>query len=184
MSSIHATKVLGLTSGSSLDGVNASIIITDGIDVYENIKTFDIPYDDNLREALRHMQKNFTKMNDDEKIRIEKSLTDFHIGIAREIICDYGDVDLIGFSGHIICHKPAEHILYQIGNEQQMADELGIKVIGKFRNADILAGGQGAPLSPIYHLSLVQKIAKPLVVVDIGGISSITFVGENGELIA
>ena len=85
MSSIHATKVLGLTSGSSLDGVNASIITTDGIDVFERIKTFDIPYDDNLREALRHMQKNHLKMNDDEKLRIERSLTDFHIGVAREI---------------------------------------------------------------------------------------------------
>lgn len=184
MSSIHATKVLGLTSGSSLDGVNASIIITDGVDIFEIVKNFDVPYDDNLREALRHMQKNFAKMNDDEKVRIEKSLTDFHIGVAREILCEYEGIDLIGFSGHIICHKPSEHILYQIGNEQQIADELGIKVVGKFRNADILSGGQGAPLSPIYHISLVQNIEKPLAVVDIGGISSITFVGQNGELMA
>ena len=184
MSSIHAIKVLGLTSGSSLDGVNASIIVTDGVDVFEKVKTFDIPYDDNLREALRHMQKNFAKMNDDEKVRIEKSLTDFHIGIAREILYDYSGIELIGFSGHIICHKPSEHILYQIGNEQKIADELGVKVIGRFRNADILAGGQGAPLSPIYHASMVQNIEKPLVIVDIGGISSITFVGQNGELIA
>lgn len=184
MSSVHATKVLGLTSGSSLDGVNASIIITDGVDVFETVKTFDIPYDDNLREALRHMQKNYVKMNDDEKIRIENSLTDFHIGVAREIMYDYEGIDLIGFSGHIICHKPSEHILYQIGLEQKMADELGIKVVGKFRNADILAGGQGAPLSPIYHASITQNMEKPLAIVDIGGISSITFVGQNGELVA
>lgn len=184
MSSIHATKVLGLTSGSSLDGVNAAIIVTDGVDVYERVKTFDIPYDDNLREALRHMQKNHIKMNDDEKLRIENSLTDFHIGIAREIMCDYDDINLIGFSGHIICHKPSEHILYQIGDAQKMADELKVKVISKFRNADILAGGQGAPLSPIYHISIAQNLEKPLVIVDIGGISSITFVGQNGELMA
>ena len=184
MSSIHATKVLGLTSGSSLDGVNASIIVTDGVDIFEKVKTFDIPYDDNLREALRHMQKNFTKMNDDEKVRIEKSLTDFHIGIAREILYDYPGIELIGFSGHIICHKPSEHILYQIGDEQKMANELNIKVVGKFRNADILSGGQGAPLSPIYHVSLVQDMEKPLAIVDIGGLSSITFVGQNGEIMA
>ena len=184
MSSIHATKVLGLTSGSSLDGVNASIIVTDGVDVFERIKSFDIPYDDNLREALRHMHKNHLRMNDDEKLRIEQSLTDFHIGIAREIMYDYEGIDLIGFSGHIICHKPAEHILYQIGDAQKMADELGVKVVSKFRNADILDGGQGAPLSPIYHISIAQNLKKPLVIVDIGGISSITFVGQNGELMA
>ena len=184
MSSIHVTKVLGLTSGSSLDGVNASIITTDGVDVFERIKTFDIPYDDNLREALRHMQKNFLKMNSDEKIRIEKSLTDFHIGIAREIMYDYSGINLIGFSGHIICHKPAEHILYQIGDAQRMADELNIRVVSKFRDADILAGGQGAPLSAIYHSAITQNLKKPLVIVDIGGISSITFIGQNGELMA
>ena len=69
MYSIHTSKILGLTSGSSMDGINAAIITTDGVDVFEFGKCFDIPYDDNLREALRHMQKNFASMNDDEKIR-------------------------------------------------------------------------------------------------------------------
>ena len=59
MNSIHTLKVLGMTSGSSLDGINAAIITTDGVDVFDFGKTFDIPYDDNLREALRHMQNNF-----------------------------------------------------------------------------------------------------------------------------
>ena len=184
MNSIHTSKVLGMTSGSSLDGINAAIITTDGIDVFEFGKTFDIPYDDNLREALRHMQKNFALMDDDEKTRIEKSLTEFHIGAAREILSDHEGIDLIGFAGHVICHKPNEHILYQIGDAQKMANDLGIKVVGKFRNADILAGGQGAPLSAIYHVALMQNDEKPLVVIDIGGISSLTFVGQNGELLA
>ena len=184
MSLVHTTKVLGLSSGSSLDGINAAIIITDGVDVFERVKSFDIPYDDNLREALRHMQKNFAKMNEEEKNRIANSLTDFHIGAAREIIADYGQVDLIGFSGHIICHKPTEHILYQIGDGQRMANELAIKTVSKFRNADILAGGQGAPLSAIYHAAMMQNEEKPIVVVDIGGLSSITFIGQNGELAA
>jgi len=184
MSSVHTVKVLGFSSGSSLDGVNAAIITTDGVDVFERIKTLDIPYDDNLREALRHMQKNFAKMTDEEKNRIANSLTDFHIGVAREIITDYGPIDLIGFSGHVICHKPAEHILYQIGDGQKMADELGVRTISKFRNADILAGGQGAPLSAIYHAAMLQNEEKPVVVVDIGGLSSITFIGSNGELMA
>ena len=184
MNSIHSHKVLGLTSGSALDGINAAIITTDGVDIFEQIKNFDIPYDDNLREALRYMQHHFATMSDDEKVRIENALTDFHIGAVREILSDYENIDLIGFGGHIICHKPNEHILYQIGDAQKMADETGIKVVGKFRNADILAGGQGAPLSAIYHVALAQKIYKPLVFVDVGGLSSITFIGQNGELIA
>jgi anhydro-N-acetylmuramic acid kinase len=184
MNSMCALKVLGLASGSSLDGINAAILTTDGVDVFETGKSFDIPYDDNLREALRHMQKHFMAMNDDEKLRIEKSLTDFHIGAAREIIGDYDGIQLIAWSGHIICHKPNEHILYQIGDCQSMADELGLRVVGKFRQADILAGGQGAPLAAIYHAALTQHEPKPLVLVDIGGVCAVTFIGYNGELTA
>ncbi len=184
MDSIHTLRVLGMVSGSSLAGVNAAIITTDGVDVFEFVKTFEIPYDDNLREALRHMRKNFALMNEDEKIRIENAVTEFHIAAAREIICDWGNIDLIGFSGHIICHKPNEHILYQIGNAQKIADDLKVKVVSKFRDADILAGGQGAPLSAIYHASLAQKMDKPVVFVDIGGLTSLTFIGQNGEIFA
>ena len=184
MNLIRTYKVLGMTSGSALDGINAAIITTDGVDVFEFGKTFDIPYDDNLRESLRHMHNHFTAMNDDEKIRIENALTEFHIGAAREIITDYPDISLLGFGGHIICHKPKEHILYQIGDAQKIADALKITVVGKFRNADILAGGQGAPLSAVYHNALAQNLDKPLAFVDIGGLVAVTFIGQNGEMAA
>ncbi len=184
MNSVHTHCVLGLASGSSLDGINASILTTDGVDIFDIGKTFDIPYDDNLREALRHMHRHFVNMNDDEKCRIENAVTEFHIGAAREILCDYEGIDLIGLGGHVICHKPKEHILYQIGDGQKMADDLGVTVVGKFRHADILAGGQGAPLSAIYHAALMQKMDKPIVVIDVGGVTSLTFIGQNGELIA
>lgn len=184
MNSIGAYKVLGLASGSSLDGVNASIITTDGIDIFSYGRTFDIPYDENMRESLRHMQKNFVSMNDDEKLRIENALTEFHIAAAREIMFDVEGINLIGFGGHVICHKPKEHILYQIGDGQKMANALNVKVVSKFRDADILAGGQGAPLAAIYHGALAQKMEKPIVFVDIGGISSLTWIGQNGEMIA
>ena len=184
MNSLQTATVLGLTSGSALDGINAAIIKTDGVDVFEFGQTFDIPYDDSLREALRHIQRHFTEMSEEEKQRIEKSFTDFHIAAAREIIIENPSVSLVGFGGHVVCHKPLEHILYQLGLLQNMADELNIKVVGKFRHADILAGGQGAPLAPVYHAALAQKIEKPLAFVDIGGLSALTFIGENGELIA
>ena len=184
MNSIHTATVLGLTSGSSLDGVNAAVLTTDGVDVFEFGKTFDIPYDDNLREALRHMHKNYAAMDDEEKNRIENELTDFHIAAAQEILSDIPDISLIGFSGHVIAHCSREHLLYQIGDNQKMADALQRTVVGKFRNADIFAGGQGAPLSAVYHAALTQNEPKPLVVVDVGGLSTVTFIGENGELTA
>ena len=123
-------------------------------------------------------------MNDDEKLRIENALTEFHIAAAREIMFDVEGINLIGFGGHVVCHKPKEHILYQIGDGQKMADALQVKVVSKFRDADILAGGQGAPLAAIYHGALAQKMEKPIVFVDIGGISSLTWIGQNGEMIA
>ena len=182
MSQLQTFKVLGLSSGSELEGLNAAVITTDGVDVFDFGPTFELPFDEDMRDDLRKLHQNFTILSDVEKDRVADKFTSVCMAFAKEILSQDDSINLIGFGGHIICHKPSEHILYQIGDNARMAKECSIDVVGNFRNADILAGGQGAPLSAIYHAAISQNIAKPLAWIDIGGISALTIIGPNGEM--
>lgn len=184
MSQLQTFKTLGLASGSELDSLRAAIITTDGVDVFEQGNVYDFPFDEELRDILKSAHKNFAHISDETKQDVDNKFTDFCIYSIKEILGDVTNINLIGLGGHIICHKPQEHILCQIGDWHRIAKETNIKTVGNFRASDILAGGLGAPLSAIYHAALSQQIEKPLVWVDIGGISSLTYIGQNGELIA
>lgn len=185
MDTLHARRVLGLISGSSLDGINAAVISTDGIDVFDFGPILDIPYDDELREKLRYFHKNYKNATPEEKQILEAELTRVHAAVVNDIINSYDEkIDLIGFHGHTIAHNPAEHFIYHLGDAQSLANTTGIKTVSRFRQADILSGGQGAPLSAVYHQALSADIEKPVAFVDIGGLASITWIGSNGELTA
>lgn len=184
MSQLQTFKSLGLASGSELDSLHAAIITTDGVDVFEQNNVFDFPYDEEVRDILRTTHENFKNINDEARQKADDKFTDFCICAINEILEDVPDINLIGLGGHIICHNPQEHFLYQIGDWHKIAKETHIKTVGNFRAADILAGGLGAPLAAIYHAALSQQIEKPLVWVDIGGVSALTYIGQNGELMA
>lgn len=185
MDLLRAKRALGLISGSSLDGVNAAVISTDGVDVFEFGPVLDVPFDDELREKLRRFHRYYREAGETEKNLLETELTQFHAAIVREMIEDYGEkIDIIGFHGHTIAHNPSEHFISHLGSGQLLADLTGIKTVSRFRQADILAGGQGAPLSAVYHQALTHDLEKPVAVVDIGGISSLTWIGSNGEMMA
>lgn len=185
METLQTQKVLGLISGSSLDGVNAAVISADGVDVFDKGMILDVPYDDELREKLRWLHRNYTNATEQEKLSIEEEVTIFHANIVRDITENYNqNIDLIGFHGHTIFHNPNEHYIYHIGNGQMLADLTGIKTVSRFRQADILSGGLGAPLSGVYHQALVADMDKPVAIVDVGGISTLTWVGINGEMLS
>ncbi|MBR2033804.1 MAG: anhydro-N-acetylmuramic acid kinase, partial [Alphaproteobacteria bacterium] len=92
--------------------------------------------------------------------------------------------EFLRIHGHTIAHNPAEHFIYHLGDAQSLANTTGVKIVSRFRQADILSGGQGAPLSAVYHQALSADIEKPVAFVDIGGLASITWIGSNGELMA
>lgn len=187
MDMIKKIKALGLMSGSSLDGIAAAVITTDGVDVYEMGRSIIIPYEDELRERLQAIlgKKPDTPELVAEFKSIEIELTKAHASAAQEVI-DYieSPVDIIGFHGHTILHDPKNHYTCQLGDGQLLADLTQTKVVNRFSNADILAGGQGDPLVAVYHAALVNDFAKPIAVINIGGITDLTWVGDNGELIA
>ncbi|MGH7112591.1 MAG: anhydro-N-acetylmuramic acid kinase, partial [Stellaceae bacterium] len=93
-------------------------------------------------------------------------------------------IDLVGFHGHTILHRPAERRTWQIGDGARLAQFVGIDVVGDFRTADVAAGGEGAPLAPLYHAALAASLAKPLAVLNIGGVANLTWIGREGAVIA
>ena len=181
---------LGLMSGTSMDGVDASIIRSDGENNYEPVFNKYFQYDEviyydllNLRDkinSIKDLTTNSYQINE-----IERKITLFHAKISKEIIMNAGiDVDLVGFHGQTIFHNAQEKISKQIGDGNLLSNLLKKNVVYNFRENDILNGGQGAPLAPIFHNLLVNQnqIERPACVLNIGGIANITLVvSKNNE---
>ncbi len=176
-------QVIGLMSGTSLDGVDAALIETDGVRVAGFGPSLTIPYAAPLRTALRSLLDRASDIDatDPELQRLERCLTDVHVtavnalGVAAE---------LIGFHGQTILHRPRERRSWQIGDAARLARETGIPVAFDFRSADVAAGGEGAPLVPAYHAALAAGLARPLAVLNLGGVANLTLIGTGEALLA
>jgi anhydro-N-acetylmuramic acid kinase len=182
---------LGLMSGTSIDGIDASIIKSDGEQFIEVIDEVYLTYNRKLRSKLRKFIKlcfsrdQFYNLNKERK-EIEKEITLFHAKVCKKIIKKNKKlkIDLIGFPGQTILHKPKEGYSIQIGDAQLLSKLTRTKVISNFRENDILNGGQGAPLAPLYHRAILKKISSnfPLGIINIGGISNITFIENKNKI--
>ena len=181
MEALKSQNALGLMSGSSLEGVRAALIRTDGVDVFAVEKSLEYPYDENLVEDLRRLHFRPEEISVDQKKDIERRFTDFNLDIVKEIHTEH-EIDIVGFHGHTLLHKPSAGLIEQLGDAKYLAASCGLKVVSRFRYADIAGGGQGAPLSPIYHMALAAKLPKPAVFLNIGGLASLTWIGNNGEM--
>jgi anhydro-N-acetylmuramic acid kinase len=181
---------LGLMSGTSMDGVDASIIRSDGENNYEPIFDKYFEYDEVIYSDLLHLRdkinsKKDLTTNSYQINELERKITLFHAKISKEIIKISGkDVDLVGFHGQTIFHNAQEKISKQIGDGNLLSSLLKKDVVNNFRENDILNGGQGAPLASIFHNLLVNQnqIEKPACVLNVGGITNITLVvSKNNE---
>ena len=177
---------IGLMSGTSMDGVDASLIRSNGIDEFTKILDEYHEYDSNLHECLIDLRNVILNFEDLEKYsskinEIEREITIFHGKIINQISLKYDDkIDLIGFHGQTIYHNPEKKITKQLGDGKLLSQLIKKKVIFDFRQEDIKNNGQGAPLTPIFH-NLVSKyinkqnqIQFPIGFINIGGISNIT----------
>tara|TARA_B100000427_G_scaffold201949_1_gene167826 strand:- start:15 stop:1112 length:1098 start_codon:yes stop_codon:yes gene_type:complete len=174
---------LGLMSGTSLDGIDASIILSDGEEKVEIIENQFVSYPNQFRENLRNYIKNIYSKDDilkskDEYFKIERDLTLLHSQISSKIIeKNNHKIDLIGFHGHTVIHRPKLKYSIQMGDPNLLSQLLKSKIIFNFRKKDIYDGGDGAPLAPVYHKSLIKKlhINEPVLFLNIGGISNYTY---------
>ena len=178
---------LGLMSGTSMDGIDASIIRSDGENEYES--TFDefFEYDQALYKDLVNLRNKINSANDiivnSELVsEIERKITLYHAEICNKIINKSNhEVDLIGFHGQTIFHDASQKISKQLGDGSLLSNLLKKDVIYNFRANDIANGGQGAPLAPIFHNLIINKnkIELPVFILNIGGIANITIITSN-----
>jgi anhydro-N-acetylmuramic acid kinase len=176
-------RTIGLMSGTSLDGVDAAWLETDGERVGRVGPRLTLPYDDDFRRALRRILDVAPTLAEDDPSLAEvvSRLTEHH---ARAVESLGETADLIGFHGQTILHQPALRRTWQIGDAGLLARLTGTPVACDFRLADVAAGGQGAPLAPAYHAALAADLPRPLAVLNIGGVSNVTWLGEHGEIVA
>lgn len=181
-------KAIGMMSGTSLDGVDAALIETDGVDVRRSEHSVFVAYDAALRERMRACFGNRTPTNSEQVVADD--LTDAHVNAVNMLLEKTGmaaaDIGVIGFHGQTVFHEPAAGITRQIGTPYMLAEKTGIPVVADFRLADVAAGGEGAPLAPVYHAALMKSagVDMPVAVLNIGGVSNVTWIGPDGDLLA
>lgn len=190
---------LGLMSGTSLDGVDAAFLETDGQQIHRFGPSLCLDYTDAERQTLQHttqealtwqfqgaQPKSFKAAEiiiHEAHLRAVKQLCEAHPIWAK-------DLSLIGFHGQTVLHRSPKGSVrgrtLQLGDGQTLAKALGVPVCYDFRTADVEAGGQGAPLAPIYHQALIasSKLSLPTAVLNIGGVGNVTLMTEKGRIIA
>ena len=182
---------IGLMSGTSMDGVDLSVIKSDGNDQFSSIYDTYKEFDDGLYSqliSLRDKISDFTDLNVHSKEinDVEKKFTLFNGNLINEVIREINeDIDLIGFHGQTVFHDPKIQISKQLGDGRLLSSLFKKIVINNFRQNDLNHGGQGAPLTPIFH-SLISKIIQknfklklPINIINIGGITNITQIKED-----
>ena len=169
-------RVLGAMSGTSLDGVDAAVIETDGVTVFEFGDSAYRPYSAaeqaSLRAALGHW--------DGPLVDVAAQIVET---AHAELLGTFTDIDLIGFHGQTLAHDPQGRGTLQVGDGAWLAQTLGKPVVWDFRSADVRFGGQGAPLAPFYHFALAKYIGAiaPLAMLNLGGVGNITWINPAAD---
>jgi anhydro-N-acetylmuramic acid kinase len=184
-------RAIGLMSGTSLDGIDVAYLETDGERVVKRGPSKTYAYPNGLQDLLRYAIADAVSITErlqrpGRTAEAEAAITFLHLMAAESFCKQHGlsdsNVDVIGFHGQTILHKPEAQLTVQLGLGQEWANDLKIPVVYDMRAADVAAGGQGAPLVPIYHAALTPM--QPCAFVNIGGVANVTFIGSAGELLA
>ncbi|KIZ42808.1 MULTISPECIES: anhydro-N-acetylmuramic acid kinase [Rhodopseudomonas] len=186
---------IGLMSGTSLDGVDVALIRTDGKRVASLGPSGYRAYSETERDLLRQALADAVDLPRREARpgslgEAERAVTLAHAEAVAAFTAQHRiareDIDIVGFHGQTVLHRPAQKLTVQIGDAAALAKAIRIPVMHDFRAADVAAGGQGAPLVPVYHRALAQALDRdgPIAVVNIGGVSNITYIDGADSLIA
>ena len=175
-----------MMSGTSFDGVDIALIETDGHYISAFGPTGYRPYTDAERALLRQALADAVQLDDRFSrpgilAEAEALVTRTHAETVEQFIADNGidlrDIAVVGFHGQTVLHRPQKQLTVQIGDPQELAERIGVPVAYDFRGADVAAGGQGAPLVPIYHCALVSSLEgpEPVAVLNVGGVANVTY---------
>jgi anhydro-N-acetylmuramic acid kinase len=168
-------------SGTSLDGIDVAMVETDGRNRVIPGPAMTLPYATEFRERLRSVLGGAGLAGE-----VERELTHLHADAVEQFLREHpmSAADIVGFHGHTILHRPEERRTWQIGDAALLAKRLAIDVVADFRSADVAAGGQGAPLAPLFHAALAAPLPRPLAVLNIGGVANVTWIGEGEQILA
>lgn len=181
------TKVIGVISGTSMDNIDIAVIETDGRAIVRPGPGGMAPYPKALRKELLAFLEDPARAEHDPLTALEDAVTDAFTaaidGFIRREGLDRAAIGLIGNHGQTVWHNPSKRITRQLGDGHRMAKALGIPVVDDFRTADVKAGGQGAPLVPLYHAALASGLPQPLMVLNLGGVANVTYL-DGSTIIA
>lgn len=170
-------------SGTSMDGIDLALIESDGKKIIKRTHFDYLPYSKEFKTRLEALIYNNPKLA--EIKLVENELTLLHAKLVNDFLAKNkitaSEIDLVAFHGHTIFHAPERGATWQIGNGHLLAHKIGIDVVADFRTNDVALGGQGAPLVPIYHFHLFANQPHPVAVLNIGGISNITYFKDDHE---
>ncbi|MEP0070234.1 anhydro-N-acetylmuramic acid kinase [Pyruvatibacter sp.] len=179
-------KAIGLMSGTSMDAVDAAILTTDGHTHVEAGPSLAIPYPRALRDRVAGelagaMALSVPRPLPQNLLALERDITLMQANVVDQLLSEANmsasEIDVIGFHGQTVAHRPDQGWTLQLGDGSLMAAETGIDVVNDFRSADMIAGGEGAPLAPLYHLALAYEMSgHPLAVLNLGGIGNVTWI--------
>jgi anhydro-N-acetylmuramic acid kinase len=185
---------LGLMSGTSLDGIDVALIETDGERVARFGPVGYRPYAEGERDVLRRALAAATALTDRNArpgvlAQAEALVTQAHAEAIEDFLRKHAierrDVAVVGFHGQTVLHRPERRLTVQIGDGAALARRIGVPVVYDLRAADVAAGGQGAPLVPVFHRALVENLPRshPIAVLNIGGVANVTCI-DGAELVA
>ena len=185
---------IGIMSGTSLDGLDVSLIKTDGMNkikvLFDDYYKFSQSFKSNIKKVINKFNKfdNNIILESKEFVNLNEKFTGYVykkiLSFINKNSINISDIDVIGIHGNTILHQPKNRLSIQLGNSETLSKRLKICVISNFRINDIIKGGEGAPLAPIYHQSQFSVPNKNIIVVNIGGISNFSLLKGNKELLA
>jgi anhydro-N-acetylmuramic acid kinase len=178
---------IGAISGTSMDGIDVALIRSDGGAFVEPGPGATFPYAPELKRALQAV------IGDPERAlerlaELERDVTGAHVGAVQAFMEMYSipreSVALVGLHGQTVLHRPRQHFTRQLCDGARASALLGIDVVNDFRAADIAAGGEGAPLVPLYHAAICVGLSLPLMVLNLGGVGNVTYLSPDGGVVA
>jgi len=179
---MNSVWAIGLMSGTSMDGIDAALVKTDGTRITEFGPALSVPYAPDFQQEFRGClgQKTAPQTLVDE-------FTDLNVVAVRSLLAGAAlapeDISVVGFHGQTLFHDAPNGITVQVGNGQYLAEQTGINVVSDFRSADVAAGGQGAPLAPLYHQALAKDMHGPIAILNLGGVGNVTYI-NGADLLA
>ena len=179
---------IGVISGTSADGIDAAALLTDGVQVTRTLGGVTVPYAEYLRAEVLSLMAAPERVRNANLTKVESAITAAHVAAVEHLIAvlelSFADIGVVGFHGQTVLHRPADGFSRQLFDGAAAARRLGLPVVADFRTADMAAGGEGAPLAPIYHAARAAGGVRPMAVLNLGGIGNLTWLGADERLVA